>query len=65
MVRADREGTAFDFDILSLIDSRDRERSDSPIVTRVSHTPVPTGYARTRVRDAGGPAQEPAAVNRS
>ena len=59
--------------VLSLIDSRDRERSDSPIVTRVSHRstcflkffPAPAGYARTRVRDAGEPAQEPAYGNRS
>ena len=59
--------------VLSLIDSRDPERSDSPILTRVSHRstcfskflPKPAGYARTRVRDAGGPAREPADVNHS
>ena len=59
--------------ILSLIDSRDRERSVSLILTRVSHRstcfpkflPAPASYACTRVRDAGGPAQEPADVNPS
>ena len=73
VVRADREGTAFVFDIFSLIHSRDRERSDSRIVTRLSHRstcfpkflPAPAGCARTRVRDAGASAQEPADVNRS